>query len=406
VLHASSVLAWLAVALLPQTQAAPPQAPPATTQGQPAVAQPQSNTPPAMPPGATTNEVDDEDLDLIADPHFKLVPYGSLRVTAGINDDGQTGIENGASRFGFALETNISDGILAFGRAEFGVNLVDNDQELDFTPGDPNFAVGEGAETISTRLGYVGARGDLGEFSWGKRWSVYYDYCSEWTDRFMAVGGNASGTYNAGTDGGISGTGRAESCFQYRSPELGPFSAGLQWQSRDRTDEDQNFADTWGAALDAELGEGFKLGVAFNDVRDGVDAPELNQPKEGDQSFIIGAQWTKGDWYVAANYNRSQDHETDDEGTFFDAEGAELYTSLALDVKHKVYAGFNWLEPDDSSYDGDFNRRYLAFGVSRSFGLTRAPSVVFLECLLEDSTAADGSGGRDSILGGGMRLNF
>jgi len=291
-------------------------------------------------------------------------------------------------------------------RAEFGLNLVDNDQELDFGTGDPNFEVGEGGETISTRLGYVGARGELGEFTWGKRWSVYYDYCAEWTDRFMAVGGDASGTYNAGTDGGISGTGRAEACFQYRSPELGPLRAGVQWQNRSRTDEDENFADTWGAALDLELGGGFTLGAAFNDVRDGVEVPELNQAKEGDQSLIVGARWARGDWYLAFNYNQSEEHETDDEGRFFDAEGAELYASYALDQLHLVYAGFNWLEPDDGDYGGDFERRYLAAGVSRYFGLDRARSVVFLECALEDSTSADGSDGRDSVFGGGMRFNF
>jgi outer membrane protein N len=388
VLQALASLAWL-VAVLPQTSGTTaPQAPPAQAATAPA--------PPTAP----------DELDLIADDGFKLVPYGSLRVVAGINSDGQTGIDNNGSRVGLNFLADITETIEAVGRAEFGLNLVDNDQELDFSPGDPNFAVGEGAETISTRLGYVGARGELGEFTWGKRWSVYYDYCAEWTDRFLAVGGDASGTYNAGTDGGISGTGRAEAAFQYRSPDLGPFSAGVQWQNRSRTDEDEDFADTWGAALDVELGAGLKLGVAFNDVRDGVDDPELNEPKEGDQSFIVGAQWTMGDWYVAANYNRSDEHETDDEGTFFDAQGAELYASLALDARHTVYAGFNWLEPDDSDYGGDFERRYVAAGVSRAFGLERSRSVVFLECALEDSTAADGSDGRDSVFGGGMRLNF
>lgn len=391
-LHALTPLAWLPVLL--QAQAQTP-----------------LNSPTAQPPAPATTVAeaaapDPESLDLIADERFQLVPYGSLRIVAGINEDGETGIDNNASRIGLNLQADIAEGILAIGRAEFGLNLVDNDQELDFNSGDPNFEVGEGGETISTRLGYVGASGELGEFTWGKRWSVYYDYCAEWTDRFMAVGGDASGTYNAGTDGGISGTGRAEACFQYRTSELGPLRAAVQWQNRSRTDEDANFADTWGAALDVELGGGLVLGAAVNDVRDGVDDPELNEAKDGDQSFIVGARWAHGDWYAAANYNVSDEHETDDEGTFFDARGAELYASYALDALHKVYAGFNWLEPDDGDYGGDFEPRYLAAGVSRAFGLERARSVVFLECALEDSTSADGSDGRDSVFGGGMRFNF
>lgn len=199
----------------------------------------------------------------------------------------------------------------------------------------------------------------------GPRWSPYDDGCAEWTDRFLAGGGDAPGTCNAGTDGGISGTGRAEAAFQHRSPQIGPLRAAVQWQNRGRTDADKGFADTRGDAADVELGAGLTLGAAFNDARDGVDDPGLDETKEGDQSFIVGTQARGGDGCVAANDNRSVEHETDGEGTFFDAEGAELYASLALDAWHEVYAGSHWLEPDDSDYNGELRtplrpRRRLA----------------------------------------------
>lgn len=123
------------------------------------------------------------------------------------------------------------------------MNLVDQSSNEVFIAGD-NLGQERFQDTddITTRLGQAGLVGDWGSVQIGKQWSVYYDV-TQWTDLFWAVGGNASGTYNAGTDGGISGTGRAEKAvstrFRYHGLRL-----GAQTQMRNRTDNDQNVADT------------------------------------------------------------------------------------------------------------------------------------------------------------------
>ena len=49
----------------------------------------------------------------------------------------------------------------------------------------------------------------------GKNWSAYYQV-GGWTDRMQGAGGAALGVYNAQTDGGPTGTGRADTTLQTR----------------------------------------------------------------------------------------------------------------------------------------------------------------------------------------------
>ena len=49
----------------------------------------------------------------------------------------------------------------------------------------------------------------------GKNWSTYYRVAS-FTDRFQGTGASASGAFNAGTDDGYTGTGRADGFIQTR----------------------------------------------------------------------------------------------------------------------------------------------------------------------------------------------
>jgi len=62
-------------------------------------------------------------------------------------------------------------------------------------------------ETFYTRLAYIGLQQDENIVLVGKNWSTYYLVAS-FTDRFSSLGGEASGVYNAKSDGGNSGTRR------------------------------------------------------------------------------------------------------------------------------------------------------------------------------------------------------
>ena len=249
--------------------------------------------------------------------------YGSFRVRFAASED-STEIADRFSR------TGVSKGIRwgsqwrfrGFGRIEFGFNMVNNNPVF-VTGGDPGFSVGQGGQAIGTRLGYVGLDTPFGTVSFGKQWGVYSDV-SGFTDQFATYGGDASGTYNAGTDGGISGTGRAETAMQYRN-KFGPVAIGLQAQFRSRTDAARRFADSVGASVVTDVLPHFNGGVAINYVRDGVDQPEPNQPKRGDTAAVVGARYLRQPLTLAITYNRSENHEVDDLGRYFDASGTEFY---------------------------------------------------------------------------------
>ena len=56
--------------------------------------------------------------------------YGSLRVAAAMDSDGNREIRNNSSRLGLRGEKKLTDTITAFGRAEVGLNLVANDRVI------------------------------------------------------------------------------------------------------------------------------------------------------------------------------------------------------------------------------------------------------------------------------------
>ena len=160
-------------------------------------------------PGAA--QIEESDLNFFN-------PYGSFR--AHIAFAGKSAaIENNSSRLGLMMTSDERSGWSLLARAEFGVNLVKNDTRFNLDDNDDDrwATLKEGApdQTIWTRLGYVGVEYErTGEISIGKRWSVYSDVAS-WTDMFDVFGGWASGQYPGGTDGGYTGTGRAEKVLMY-----------------------------------------------------------------------------------------------------------------------------------------------------------------------------------------------
>lgn len=214
-------------------------------------------------------------------------------------------------------------------------------------------------------------------------------------------GGTASGTYAAGTDGGISGTGRANQALQYRFA-ISHFKFGLQTQIRNETDNDQSFADTWGISTNYQFDEGVTLGVAFNQVRDGVVDPEPEQPKLGDQALILGARWQNEKNYYAVTYANFENHEKDDEDRFFTGLGWEVYAEHEFSNGLTAGATYNYQKPE-SHHPGDFKLEFLSVGAGYHLGESWK---FFLLYRFDNSRMSDGTDlGQDS-LGAAVFYNF
>jgi len=329
----------------------------------------------------------------------RIQGYGSLRVVGGIDSEGRSEARSNFSRVGLRGEAPFAEGWSGFARLELGVNLGSGERAI-LGGADPGAPIGQGSNALSSRLGYLGMHTPFGSVSWGKQWAVYSDV-SGFTDVFHAFGGDAGGTYAAGTDGAISGTGRADKALQYRYSR-GIVSLGLQAQNRSITERDQNFADTFGGSMLLGVTEGLTLGLAYNEVRDGVDLPNANQSKLGDRAAIVALRWNRGPLYAAAAWSAFEQHEVDDLGRFYDGDGLELALIYRFGERWAFEAGFNELRPDRGQA-GAFRLRYGLAGMV--LGLD-PDSEVFFGLRLEDSRNADGSKGRESALSLGYNYTF
>jgi len=327
--------------------------------------------------------------------------YGSLRVHALTNSKGYSTIQNGASRLGFKGETNISKSVSLFAQLEVGVNMVDNNNKI-IIKDDPGHAVGEENNSISSRLGFVGIKTKYGNLSWGKQWAPYYDI-GGFTDRLFLYGGDAQGTYPNGTDGGISGTGRAANAMQYRN-KFGPIKLALQVQNRHsifNKTNNKKYADTYGASIIYETNLGLSLGAAFNKVRDGINKPNINQPKKGDEAAIVGFLFQNSKLTIGSIYSVFSEHATDNLGNYFSGYGFEFTLIYIFNKKFSADFGFNYQEPYGSS-NGLYKINYYACGFCYSFGKL---SMVYTELLIDRSQQFDGSR-MPSIIGVGAHFGF
>jgi predicted porin len=326
--------------------------------------------------------------------------YGSLRFKVGVSFTGESGLQDNASRMGIRGAIPVTRGIEAIMQLEVGVGLVGNKTTIQFH-GDPGGAVGEVDNVFTSRLGYAGIRTKYGQFTWGKQWSVYSDI-GGWTDNFCAFGGEASGMYAAGTDGSMSGTGRASNAFQYRL-SLDFMDVGIQTQNRQMTDSNATFADTYGASLIFKTGFGLKIGAAYNKVQDGIMNPEAGDPKYDDEAMIAGLSYDRGQ--VVANFTASKfhNHEKDDLGNFFSGYGLELFCKYSFLERWNVYGGFNYLQPDDKTEAGDYRIANVLIGAYYRYGKT---GKLFVETRLDDRTRHDGSRAHYSGVAFGLFFEF
>jgi predicted porin len=379
-----AVLESAPTAAPPPTTSTPEQMPPATSHPVAAAAAPAA-------PVAHADRPTKSQLDL--NPPEKPKPddwrrylpdfYGSLRVRLGATASGEVEIADLGSRIGLQGKAPLGGKVNAVGRLELGFNLVNQNPGYLVTPGG-GLVVGEGANPVTTRLGYAGVETPFGTLTYGKQWSVYYSVAGV-TDSFWTFGGEAAGSFPVG-DGGISGTGRAEQAMNWRHG-IGPVSLGLQIQQRTRTENDRDWADTWGAAVGVDVSPSFWVGAAWNEVRDGVPEPGPNEPREGDEAAVLGVRWQKGPFLAAAIYSPTRNHMEDDTGAALETRGYELFLQYDVGRHWQFLGGVNALMPTDSRAT-DYRILSAIGGGTYRFG---AEMLLTGEVRLDWSRKADGS---------------
>ena len=327
--------------------------------------------------------------------------YGSARIRYR-SQENVNEWQDGSSRIGANVEWRVTPESFLYVRYEAGFNVLTGLDEL-VNPGEKT---GEQFnETVFTRLLYTGVDTPFVNYVVGKNWSTYYKV-SYFTDRFMGTGGSASGTYNAQTDGGPTGPGRADKTLQTHFtidflPQrwFKPFELNAQAQHGNAIPfgNGADYGTAYGLSAVLTTQNNYTLGLAHNYAQiDLADNPSLRSVGlSGDASAALVGIRSFGDrWYAGLVASRLQNHETTDEGIYFDGWGSELYAQYRVAGRCWFVGGFNTLEPDAKDVLARAYRvRYAVAGLRYSFDDFRR--MIFANVRLDDSLNADGTPGSD-----------
>ena len=338
-----------------------------------------------------------------APPAVELEFYGSARLRMETSG-GQIRFHDNNSRVGLAGAKFVTDSFELFTRVEFGVDiggtLDQHDNPRDGTPNGDD-------ENIFPRIGFIGLGTQYGALSYGKQWSVYYDVAA-FTDRFAVFGASASGTYNAGTDGGGSGTGRADNAGKYRlRRDAITLGAQIQNQAEIPLTGGIDYDLGYGLSLTHEWPFGLEVGGAYNRATiDNLDANLRALGLTGDsEAAIVGLKYNKGRLYIGTTYARHRNLEATDQDLFVDGTGWELYGRFNVRERFRVVGGANVMEPDsDDPNAGRYDIRSGILGMQYTYGNIGNGDIVYFETQVNNGHNFDGSG-RSNVYTVGFRYS-
>ncbi|MCL2917067.1 porin [Shewanella litorisediminis] len=346
-------------------------------------------------------------MELYNDNKNSLGLTGWLGFNA-LYDGDETAVNDNLSQLRFTFEREERNGWRAYAVTEWGVNIVSGNEDLVMQGGKLNAE--KSGDFLNNRLGYVGLSHDhYGSLTFGKQWGAYYDVAGT-TDLPNVFAGYSVGAYGFG-DGGLTGTGRADSAFLYRN-SFGPVSIALQYAAKNNgdisvTDSDGNqiddaelsFDNSYGASVTWAVTDKFSLLAGMNrgDITGHIGNSQID---EANQIIGIGAMYgsyyhyadeRKADGlYVGFNAHQSENNEQVN-GDLYDATGAELMLAWQADNGFVPMAVLTYLDldTDDSTpITGNWTRRFAMVGLHYRYSLD---TVMFFEAKLDFSDMDDKS---------------
>ena len=242
---------------------------------------------------------------------------------------------------------------------------------------------------LETRLNYVSLSRGAVTAVVGKNWGIYYDIAGM-TDKYMVFGALGNGVYNAGTDGGGSGTGRAANVLQLRIKK-DVYNLGIQVQYHPKEFDffyEGNYEYGTGVSLFYKgLDNGVKIGLTANYAHFDTSDPLLDGH---DVALLGGLSYQKDAVSLDYTIGVSKNHITDDQGDYIEGVGSELYLRYRIKEKWRLALGFNYVFPDDQWYQGHYEvKDYIA---SLQYALNENYTrLVYFEAKNSRGTNADGS---------------
>jgi len=286
-----------------------------------------------------------------------------------------------------------------FAKVEFGFTLVSKNDYIHFSP-DPGASVGKANQSVFTRQGYIGIETPFGRLSMGRQWGIHYTLAGNLDDTYFGAG-VGFGVYNANTDGGISGTGRADQALKYEL-NVNNFYFGLQGQFRNETVNDMFFADTYGVAASYDFSF-VKIGASYNKVLDGVENPIEIESKINDELVALLIDFKRENWHFGFMPEYFVNHELNNQGEFISGWGGEysFRYHFGKDKKWRFVNNSYYIKSLDE--DSKYVKNGFTFNIARRFSDNVAVIFAFT---IDNSVNKDGSRPEDHIVGAGFYYTF
>ncbi|MCJ8321842.1 MAG: porin [Colwellia sp.] len=338
-----------------------------------------------------------------------------------VKNDEFSEISDGFSRYLFHTSHTMTNDWKALAKLEWGVQVSNTDNQIVVNHNGLT-STGPSEDNVWLRQGYVGVAHDkYGSFTMGKQWGVTYNITGV-TDVFDIFGAEAAGVYNFGTDGGFSGTGRAEQAMQYNWSN-DKLTIGVQYQATEEIidlaalgdDEPEaivNFSNSYGFSLVYQAPYSIGLGIGYNKAKISLSQQPLNNVSSlNDISISAHITYShlraKG-FQMSLVYAAMENHEWNDAGKVMNkSTGIELHSSYRFDNDIALVLGFNSLKDDskaDFGSNGLFHKKYIVVGAKyhwiEEFHL-------YTEFKIDSSTASDqGVDLSEDAFGIGMAYEF
>ena len=202
------------------------------------------------------------------------------------------------------------------------------------------------------------------------------------------------------TDGGPTGTGRADRTFQthisnsfWPQEWVKPFNLNLQVQHGNQIPfgSGANYRTSVGISAIMTTNNNFTLGLAYNHAKIDLDEnPTLREiGLSGDaRAALVGTRAFGDRWYAGLVVARLENHETTDDGVYFDGWGSEFYGQYRFSDRIWFIGGFNVSEPDaDQALARDYRIKYAVAGLRYTFDDFRR--MIFANIRFDDSVDAN-----------------
>jgi predicted porin len=218
-------------------------------------------------------------------------------VCSDIGDNNACNLQNRSSRFRIAASQDLGNGVTAFGKYEFQVELDEGrlrgglkgvtTQVTDEGKITEKVVSATGVEDNTRRLSYVGLKGGFGEISIGSRWTPFYSAVTSPVDATNLLGGTWQPV------GYISPFRRGDQIMYKHSGGYG--NIGVSFSA----DEDpgvggDDFADVWSIAGTFNLGP-VSVGLGIDDVQDGNTLTGINGTWGITDNFDLGVSFFNED---------------------------------------------------------------------------------------------------------------